>query len=134
MGQETLCGPVVSVQVSDNAAVPRSSPAALTTSCPTSWIGRICFTVDLINLFTSFIYQLFWTQANPEGCARTGLRSRARCHPYPIPQPVKVGHTTGVYDPYCFRIVMGVLYVPQEQISESAVRWDLRFLVLIRED
>ena len=39
-------------------------------------------------------------------CARTGLRSHARCHPYPIPQPVKVGHTTGVYDPYSFRIVM----------------------------
>ena len=24
-------------------------------------------------------------------------RSHARCHPYPIPQPVKVGHNTGVY-------------------------------------
>ena len=35
-------------------------------------------------------------------CARTGLRSHARCHPYPIPQPVKFGHTTGVYDPYSF--------------------------------
>ena len=34
--------------------------------------------------------------------ARTRLRSHARCHPYPIPQPVKVGHTTGVYDPYLF--------------------------------
>ena len=56
-------------------------------------------------------------------CARTGLRSHAaRCHPYPmIPQPVKVtlllycylpkgafqvGYTTGVYDPYSFRIVV----------------------------
>ena len=55
------------------------------------------------------IYQLFWTQACPEGMSRTGLRSHARCHPYPIPQPVKVGHTTGVYDPYFFRIVMWVL-------------------------
>ena len=35
-------------------------------------------------------------------CARMGLRSHARCHPYPIPQPVKFGHTTGVYDPYSF--------------------------------
>ena len=34
--------------------------------------------------------------------ARTRLRSHVRCHPYPIPQPVKVGHTTGVYDPYLF--------------------------------
>ena len=41
--------------------------------------------------------------------ARTGLRSHARSHPYPIPQAVKVGQTTGVYDPYSFRIVMGVL-------------------------
>ena len=24
-------------------------------------------------------------------------RSHTRCHPYPIPQPVKLGHTTGVY-------------------------------------
>ena len=28
--------------------------------------------------------------------ARTGLGSHARCHPYPIPQPVKVDHTTGL--------------------------------------
>ena len=28
-----------------------------------------------------------------------GLRSHARCHPYPIPQPVKVDHSTGVYNP-----------------------------------
>ena len=45
-------------------------------------------------------------------CARTGLRSHARCHPYPTPQPVKVGHTTGAYDPYSFRIVMWVLLRP----------------------
>ena len=66
--------------------------------------------------------------------ARTGLRSHARCDPYPILQPVKVGHTTGVYDPYSFRIVMWVLLRPTSQISESAVRGDLRFFVLIRED
>ena len=65
--------------------------------------------------------------------ARTGLRSHARCHPYQVLQPVKVGHTTRVYDPYSFRIVMWVLF-PQEQISESAVRRDLRFIVFIRED
>ena len=27
--------------------------------------------------------------------AQTGLRTHARCHRYSIPQPVKVGHTTG---------------------------------------
>ena len=56
-----------------------------------------------------FIYlPAFWTQACPEGMCTNGLRSHARCHPYPIPQPVKVGHTTGLYDPYSFRIVMWV--------------------------
>ena len=39
-------------------------------------------------------------------------RSCARCHPYPIPQPVKVGHTTGVYVPYSFRTVVWVLLRP----------------------
>ena len=42
----------------------------------------------------------------------TGLRFHARCHPYPIPQPIKVRHTTGVCDPYSFRIVMWVLICP----------------------
>ena len=55
---------------------------------------------------------------------------RGACHPYPISQPVKVGHTTGVYNPCSLRIVM----FPQEEIIESAVRQDLRFFVLIRED
>ena len=39
-------------------------------------------------------------------------RSHARCHPYPIPQPVKVGHTTGVYVPYSFRTVVWVILRP----------------------
>ena len=47
---------------------------------------------------------------------------RGACHPYPTPQPVKVGHTTGVYNPYSLRIVM----FPQEEIIESALRHDLR--------
>ena len=33
-----------------------------------------------------------------------------------------------------FKHWCGFFYVPHEQISESAVRWDLRFSVLIRED
>ena len=49
--------------------------------------------------------------------------------------PVQAGQTTGVYDPYSFRVVIcEFFYVPQEQISESAVRRDLRFFVLTRED
>ena len=51
------------------------------------------------------------------------------------PSPGKVGPTTGLYVPYSFRTVVWVLYVPHKnQITESAVRWDLRFLVLILED
>ena len=61
-----------------------------------------------------FCYQLFWTRAcyAQREYAWTGLRSHARCHPHPIPQPVKVGQTTRVYDPYSFRIVMWVLLHP----------------------
>ena len=40
------------------------------------------------------------------------FRSHARCHPYPIPQPVKVGHPTGVYIPYSFQTVVWVLLRP----------------------
>ena len=39
-------------------------------------------------------------------------QAHARCHPYPIPQPVEVGHTTGVYVPYSFRTVVWVLLRP----------------------
>ena len=66
--------------------------------------------IPVVYLFIHlFIYlPAFWTQACPEGMCTNGLRSHARYHPYPIPQPVKVGHTTGVYDPYSFRIVVWV--------------------------
>ena len=62
----------------------------------------------VIYLFTSFSGH----RPAQRECARTGLRSHARCHPYPIPQPVKVGHTTGLYVPYSFRMVMWVLLRP----------------------
>ena len=61
-------------------------------------------------IFSYLIYQLFWTQACLEGMCTHG--SHARCHPNPLPQPLKVGHTIGVYDPYSFRIVMWVLLRP----------------------
>ena len=55
--------------------------------------------------FTSFS-----GQNCPEGIGSKGTHgSHVMCHPYPIPQPIKVDHTTGVYDPYSFRIVMWVL-------------------------
>ena len=60
-------------------------------------------------LIYQLIYQLFWTQACLEGMCTNGTHgSHARCHPKPLPQPLKVGHTIGVYDPYSFRIVSDV--------------------------
>ena len=57
-----------------------------------------------------FFYQLFCTQDCPEGIGSKGTHgSHVMCHPYPIPQPIKIDHTTGVYDTYSFRIVMWVL-------------------------
>ena len=48
-----------------------------------------------------------------QGMSKNGThRSHARCHPYQIPQPVEVGHTTGVYVPYSFRTVVWVLLRP----------------------
>ena len=86
---------------------------------------------DTVYLFTSFFSGHRPAQRE---CAGTELRAHARYHPYSIPQPVKVGHTTGIYDPYSFRIVMWVLLRLKEQISESAVARDLRCIILIRED
>ena len=60
-------------------------------------------------LIYQLIYQLFWTQACLEGMCTNGTHgSHASCHPKPLPQPLKVGHTIGVYDPYSFRIVSDV--------------------------
>ena len=48
----------------------------------------------------------FFYQHSQRECAQMGLRSHARCHPYLIPPPVKADHTTGVYDPYSFIILI----------------------------
>ena len=88
-----------------------STPAKIRRSSPPKM--RLSDNDHSVSIYL-FIYQLFWTQAcyAQRKYARTGLKSHARCHPYPIPQPVKVGHTTGVYHPYSFRIVMWVLLRP----------------------
>ena len=55
-----------------------------------------------------FIYHcFFWTQACPEGMCTNGTQVPCEVPSLPNPtiQPVKVGHTTGVYDPYSFRVV-----------------------------
>ena len=64
----------------------------------------------------SFLFELFTSFSGhrpaQRECVRMGLRSHARCHPYPILQPVKVGHTTVVYDTDSFLIVTWVLLRP----------------------
>ena len=60
-----------------------------------------------IYLFTSFSGH----RPAQRECARTGLIGPMQ-GTIPAQQPVKVGHTTGVYDPYSFRIVMLVLLCP----------------------
>ena len=67
----------------------------------------------VVEFLIFLFYQLFWTQTCPGGMGTNGThRSHARCHPYPIPQPMKVGHTTGVYVPHSFRAVVWVLLRP----------------------
>ena len=53
-----------------------------------------------------FIDQLFWTRL-PKGNVHERDSSHAGCHPYPIPQPIKVDHTS-----YSFQTVMWVLLRP----------------------
>ena len=58
------------------------------------WKKHFLFTFFI---YVIFFYQLFWAQACPEGMGTNEThRSHARCYSYPIPQSVRVGHTTGV--------------------------------------
>ena len=59
-----------------------------------------------------FIYQLFRTQACPEGMCTNWTQIPCGVPSSPIPQSVKVNHTTAVYAPYSFRIVMWFLLRP----------------------
>ena len=47
-------------------------------------------------------YSVFFFSLTDRGFREKGPRSHARCHPYPIPQLIKAGHTTGVYTPTLF--------------------------------
>ena len=48
--------------------------------------------------------------------------------------PWRLATPPGSKSPALFEQWCGFFYVPHEQISESAVRRDLQFFVLIRED
>ena len=66
-------------------------------------------------MFDTLFCQLFWTQACPEGMRTNGTQVPCEVPSQPTQshaQPVKVGHTTGVYVPYSFRIVMWVVLRP----------------------
>ena len=56
------------------------------------WVDTTCPLVQVVEHL--FIYQLFWKE-----CARTGLRSHARWHSYPIPQPVRLATPPGSTTP-----------------------------------
>ena len=64
-------------------------------------------------LFTVFIYQLFWTQAFPEGMYTNGTQVPCEV-PSALNPTTRKGwpHHRGRYDPYSFRIVMWVLLRP----------------------
>ena len=67
--------------------------------------------------------------------ARTGLiRPMQGAIPTQSHNPWRLATPPGSTSPTLFEQQCGFFYVPHEQISESAVRWDLRFFVLIRED
>ena len=54
---------------------------------------------------------------------------------YYLPSPGKAGHTTGVYVPQLFPTSGGGSFTSHKnQINESALRRDLQFFVLIREE
>ena len=78
--------------------------------------GKLVYNLSLpaaVSVCFVLFCKLFWTQACPEEKGTNGThRSHARCHPYPIPKSVEVGHTTGVYVPYSFRTVVWVLLRP----------------------
>ena len=90
---------------------------------------------SIFNFILTYLFNSFRTQACSEGIGTNGTpRSHARWHPYPNPQPVKVGHTPGSIRSTLFEQWCGFFDVPQEQMNESVVRRDLPFFVLIRED
>ena len=73
-------------------------------------------------------------EAYGQGNGKQSFRTVLRYHP---PSPGKFGRTkSGVYVPSSFGTVVWVLLHPtiKNQISESAVRQNLRFFVLVRED
>ena len=87
--------------------------------------------MDIIVIYLFTFFSGHWPDQRES--ARTGLRAHARCHPYPIPQPVKVGYTTGDCDPYSFRIVMWILLLSQEQISEIFITKCSKYNINVRQ-
>ena len=90
------------------------SLSALSVNCMSATDQSVNGSVNqlFIYLFTSFSGH----RPAQRECTQTGLRSHVRCHPYPIPHPVKVGRTTGVYDPYSFRVA-------SQKVSNLVSNW-----------
>ena len=68
----------------------------------------------------------------------TSLQCVIKISPYRHPPiPGKLCHTTGFYVPYSFRTVVWILVLHHAKkknwISESALRWNILFFILIQE-
>ena len=88
-----------------------------------------------IYLFIIFFNQLFWTQACPDGMGTNG--TQVPCEASSLPNPTnRKGwpHHRGLRPLLFSESDLGSFTSHKNQISESAVRRDLRFFVLIRED
>ena len=91
--------------------------------------GQITKCVN-VYLFTSLILFSGHRPAQRE-CARTGLRSHARgAIPTQSHNTWRLATPPGATTPSLFEWWCGFFFTPQEQINESAVRRDLRFLSL----
>ena len=82
-----------------------------------------------------FSLPAFLDKACPEGMAQMGLIGPMKgAIPAQFPNRYRLATPPGSASPTFFKQWWGFFYVPQEQISESAAKRDLRFFVLIWED
>ena len=85
--------------------------------------------------YVLLVYELFWTQACSEGMGTNGTRVPCEVSSLPNPTTRKSWpHHWGLRPLLFSNSDVGSFTSHMNQISESAVRRDLRFFVLIRED
>ena len=77
------------------------SLSALSVNCRSAIDQSVNGSVNQLFIYLFIYHCFFWTQACPEGMCTNGTQVPCKVPSLPNPtiQPVKVGHTTGVYDP-----------------------------------